>query len=338
MACPHVAGAAALIFTEMYQDNGALPSVAEVEKKLKDTALKGKVKDKDGNLPNSPAPNLLLNVDFYFGPTPAPTPAPPTAAPTPAPPIAPSDCSFESGNCFWLQDKTDKFDWSAKSGRTPSSGTGPSKASDGSKYLFIETSSPRVKNDEAVLASPAIALSTNQEIVFDYNMNGASIGALYFLVNNNTEWQDGFNRGDVWKTVVVDLSAYTGNDVILEFVGVRGNSWQGDVAIDNVRFRPSSAQPVPMPVPSPTAPMPMPLPTAPVPMPMPLPTVPMPMPVPPPAVPLPMPVPPPAVPMPMPVPPPTAPVVVPGPPGPPGPAGPPGPVSVGPPGPPGPPR
>merc|ERR1719361_3018950 len=143
--------------------------------------------------------------------------------------------------------------------------------------------------------------------LFDYNMNGGSIGSLDFLVNGNSLWNDGTNHGDVWKTVEVDLSAYTGNDVILEFQGLRGANWQGDIAIDNVRFVPLSTVPVPMPMPPPTVPMPMSMP-------------------------------PPTVPMPMPMPPPTVPVVVPGPPGPPGPAGPPGPVMAGPPGPPGPPR
>merc|ERR1719361_1671905 len=93
--------------------------------------------------------------------------------------------------------------------------------------------------------------------LFDYNMNGGGIGSLDFLVNGNSLWNDGTNHGDVWKTVEVDLSAYTGIDVILEFQGLRGSSWQGDIAIDNVRFVPLSTVPVPMP-------MPMPPPTVPV--------------------------------------------------------------------------
>jgi hypothetical protein len=317
MACPHVSGAAALIYSELFSRNGqTIPTVSDVETKLLTTALSGKVTNADGNLAGSP--NLLLNVEFSFGPTPPPTPSPPTPAPTPAPPLAPSDCSFESGNCFWLQDTSDDFDWSPGSGRTPSGGTGPSQASDGSKYLFIETSAPRAPGDEAILTSPAMALATNQKIVFDYNMDGADIGSLNFLVDGQSMWGDGSDHGNVWKTAEVDLSAYTGNDVILGFQGLRGKSWQGDIAIDNVRFVPVSTVPVPMPMPPPSVPAPMPMP--------------------PPSVPVPMPMPPPTVPVPMPMPPPTVPVVVPGPPGPPGPAGPPGPLTVGPPGPPGPPR
>jgi len=259
MACPHVSGAAALIYSDLFHRNSqTIPSVSEVETILLTTALSGKVTNKDGNLQGSP--DKLLNVEFNFGPTPPPTPSPPTPVPTPAPPIAPSNCSFESGNCFWLQDPSDDFDWSKGSGRTPSGGTGPSQASDGSKYLFIETSSPRAASDEAILTSPAMALATNQKIVFDYNMNGKSIGSLNFSVNKQSMWTDGSNHGNVWKTVEVDLSAFTGMDVILEFQGLRGSSWQGDIAIDNVGFVPLSTVPVPMPMPPPTVPMPMPMP------------------------------------------------------------------------------
>eukprot|EP00969_Alexandrium_andersonii_P269359 11905228-Alexandrium_andersonii.AAC.1 len=63
--------------------------------------------------------------------------APPTPAPTPAPPMSASGkCSFESGlsgDCgAWYNAGGDKFDWSVRSGRTPSGSTGPNRAADGS--------------------------------------------------------------------------------------------------------------------------------------------------------------------------------------------------------------
>lgn len=36
------------------------------------------------------------------------------------------NCSFESENCSWTQDKKDNFDWVRHKGKTPSTGTGPS--------------------------------------------------------------------------------------------------------------------------------------------------------------------------------------------------------------------
>nr|XP_054770411.1 MAM and LDL-receptor class A domain-containing protein 1-like [Lytechinus pictus] len=36
------------------------------------------------------------------------------------------DCNFDSGFCGWTQDSTDYFDWTLRSGSTPSVNTGPS--------------------------------------------------------------------------------------------------------------------------------------------------------------------------------------------------------------------
>lgn len=68
------------------------------------------------------------------------------------------NCSFESSSweselsCGLSQMTNDNFDWSRYSGSTPSSLTGPSYASDGSYYLYIETSSS-YNNANAVLIS-----------------------------------------------------------------------------------------------------------------------------------------------------------------------------------------
>ena len=40
-------------------------------------------------------------------------------------------CTFEKSLCNWSQSKSDKFDWTRRSGSTPSSGTGPSQSSTG---------------------------------------------------------------------------------------------------------------------------------------------------------------------------------------------------------------
>ena len=41
-------------------------------------------------------------------------------------------CNFEASFCGFKQAKDDKFDWTRKTGRTPSSNTGPSGAQEGS--------------------------------------------------------------------------------------------------------------------------------------------------------------------------------------------------------------
>lgn len=50
------------------------------------------------------------------------------------------NCDFESGICAWRQDTTDDFDWTSRSGQTPSGGTGPigdHSKSDGCRFFFI---------------------------------------------------------------------------------------------------------------------------------------------------------------------------------------------------------
>lgn len=35
------------------------------------------------------------------------------------------DCTFDTDLCGWVQDKSDNFDWTKRSGTTSSTGTGP---------------------------------------------------------------------------------------------------------------------------------------------------------------------------------------------------------------------
>merc|ERR1712008_313089 len=76
MACPHVAGAAALIYEQMPQ-----ASVSEATTKLLSTATPNKITDAGGNWNGSPTPTSLLNVGFTFAPVPMPMPIPPPTVP-----------------------------------------------------------------------------------------------------------------------------------------------------------------------------------------------------------------------------------------------------------------
>lgn len=71
------------------------------------------------------------------------------------------DCSFESSSwesdysCGLSQLTNDRFDWTRMTGPTSSSSTGPSFASDGGYYLYIEASNTAF-NDNAVLMSKTL--------------------------------------------------------------------------------------------------------------------------------------------------------------------------------------
>lgn len=69
-------------------------------------------------------------------------------------------CEFEYTN--WANDRScnlnqvygiDNFDWTRRSGYTPSSNTGPSSASQGSYYMYIETTSKRYGQNAVLMSS-----------------------------------------------------------------------------------------------------------------------------------------------------------------------------------------
>lgn len=207
-------------------------------------------------------------------PTAAPT-HPPTAAPTSRPKKPPTTsptsktCSFENGLCgMFKQDKNDVFDWTtANGGKTPSGGTGPSKAKTGKKFLFIETSWPRKAGDVATLVSNPVTLSQGGSMSMQYNMNGGSIGELQVVMNyggkKTTLLKKTGKKGKQWILFHHDLGKYAGETVSFEISGKRGSSWQGDIAIDDVSINAGSAVGNPSPTKGPSTSPPTAAPTSP---------------------------------------------------------------------------
>jgi len=161
----------------------------------------------------------------------APTPAP---TPMPTKPAA-GACSFESTYCgIWYNAGGDDFDWSMGKHGTPSSRTGPSEAADGDYYIFIETSSPRRSGDKAILKSGPLAVAPGTTMTFSYNMNGATINKLTVKAGDDELFTKTGSQGNAWHTATVDVPS--GNPTEISFQGVRGTSYTGDIAIDNVSF------------------------------------------------------------------------------------------------------
>lgn len=157
----------------------------------------------------------------------------------------------------WFNSKgNDQFDWTRKSGSTPSSSTGPSKAADGQYYMYIETSSPRATGDKAILESAPLAnVAAGTMMKFKYNMHGADVGKLQVLVKpkggaaSEVASESG-DKGDVWTEKTIDLGPFAGMEPQVQLVGTRGQSWKGDIAIDKVEF--VVGKPAPGPTPGPT--------------------------------------------------------------------------------------
>jgi hypothetical protein len=65
-------------------------------------------------------------------------------------------------------------------------------------------------------------------------MKGPEIGTLRVLVDADVVFQKTGEQGSGWTKAQVSLGNYAGKSATLKFVGVRGSSWGGDIAIDNV--------------------------------------------------------------------------------------------------------
>jgi len=160
----------------------------------------------------------------------------------------PASESFETGLGNWTQGTNDDINWTRDANGTPSSGTGPASGSDGQWYMYIEASGANNPNKTASLVSECFNINgTVGSVSFDYHMNGAATGMkLDFQVSTNSGntwtslWSNTNSAGDQWNSTVVDISAYTNMDVNFRFFGTTGDSWRGDIAIDNIKMSSST--------------------------------------------------------------------------------------------------
>ena len=152
--------------------------------------------------------------------------------------------SFETDFGDWEQVATDNFDWSRTSGTTPSASTGPSAAADGSFYAFVESSFPNYPGKKTILSSPCFDLTSqsNPNLSFAYHMYGASMGKLELEVSVDNGitwislWAKKNDQGNQWLTASVDLNAYAGSVIQLRYVGTTNNSFQSDMAVDDIQI------------------------------------------------------------------------------------------------------
>ncbi|MEP4049578.1 MAG: M60 family metallopeptidase [Luteolibacter sp.] len=179
-------------------------------------------------------------IDKYF----------PDGRPVGVPPVqsVPYDESFEDGTGGWVQSLDDDFDWTLNSGATPTADTGPSAASHGDQYLYLEGDDSLVPAKIAQIEC-IFDLSTlaSAQLRFDYHMFGADIDYLAVDVNDGSGWitdvwirngQQHSSSSDAWSRAVVDLTPYAGNDsVIIRIRGKESVLHAADIAIDRISVR-----------------------------------------------------------------------------------------------------
>ena len=150
--------------------------------------------------------------------------------------------SFE-GNLLFENLDSDDHDWWRLSGSTPSDDTGPSAASDGLNYMYVESSNPYNPNFEAILETNTFLMSGYYEPYFAYDrhMWGANVenleiqisdnGAPYVTIDNTVG-----NQGNAWVSDTIDMTMYKDNLIRLRFIATTATNYLGDIAIDNLEF------------------------------------------------------------------------------------------------------
>jgi Zn-dependent metalloprotease/chitodextrinase len=153
--------------------------------------------------------------------------------------------SFESSIGAWTQSTADDINWTRDANGTPSGNTGPSNASAGSWYIYVEASGNGTgyPNKRAIINSPCIDLSgkSSASFNFNYHMYGSSdMGTIDLEISDNdgaswtSIWSQSGNKGNSWLSASVDLTAYVNGGVQLRFNRITGSTWQADIAIDNI--------------------------------------------------------------------------------------------------------
>ncbi|MFT6946955.1 MAG: hypothetical protein ACJARP_001375 [Vicingaceae bacterium] len=152
----------------------------------------------------------------------------------------------------WSNFKTTNPQWIADAGGTPSGGTGPlvdhTAGTASGKYIFLETSVPGVSGDADTLLSAPIMVSASQtvlELSLWYHFHGATVGSLeaWIVDSSGTANLLGSVVGqqqplqtDPWLSTKFVAAGYQNQTVQIALVGIRGNGFTGDIAIDDVKL------------------------------------------------------------------------------------------------------
>ena len=176
--------------------------------------------------------------------------------------MAPDTTDFEDGgalNACWEQATLDNLDWTVGTGPTGSNGTGPSGASSGSYYMYLE-SSPVASGDSAILISPPINtanLADAPALYFNYHMfgNDSMVLRVEYEIFGSDIWttiweQKGAVQSadtDPYEEVYLPIPSAASSIMRLRFTAVAGTNngatpgvgfaWQSDIAIDDIRVQ-----------------------------------------------------------------------------------------------------
>jgi len=143
---------------------------------------------------------------------------------------------------------SESYKWKIYNDSTPSSYTGPiidhTLGTSQGMYIYTEASSGS-NLDTAQFIIPCVDLSGVQIPVlsFWYHMYGNDVYKLNIDIYSSAQWYNNIysitapqqtSYTDAWKEALVDLSAFASESIKIRFTAIRGNSYQGDMAIDDI--------------------------------------------------------------------------------------------------------
>ncbi|WP_372755843.1 T9SS type A sorting domain-containing protein [Mariniflexile sp.] len=167
------------------------------------------------------------------------------------------DENFESTSLLndlnWtIKDVTENgYNWLLNRGETTSINTGPilNKSSNNQyhTYMYAEASGAKI-GDVAEFISPCIdVVYDNTELEFSYHMFGKGIGELHVDIKTDSVYisdvipaligSQQLAQDDDFLISNIDLSEYVNQTIKVVFRAVRGSSWEGDIAIDNILIK-----------------------------------------------------------------------------------------------------
>ncbi|MDP0490446.1 MAG: Ig-like domain-containing protein [Verrucomicrobiota bacterium JB023] len=152
---------------------------------------------------------------------------------------------FETGMGAWKQSADDDWNWSLQSGGTPTGNTGPSGASEGAHYLYVENHGSGAQYKTSSIEALFNLADTWQPILaFDYHMHGPYIDFLAVDIHDGTTWSEAvwLREGQQqasseapWLRATVDLTPFAGLETVTVRFRSKQEQWHAaDTAIDQL--------------------------------------------------------------------------------------------------------
>lgn len=154
---------------------------------------------------------------------------------------------------LWSNTYEDQLDWVAYQGATPTQGTGPNAAINGTgKYLYLESSgSTCAIGSEAILISDCYELQKRGadtcHFSFHYYMSGFNIGTLAVEVTDDAGlswtrvWERSGDQANRWIKTYLSFNQFNDGAIIqVRIIATKGGTPQADIAIDEITFHGSN--------------------------------------------------------------------------------------------------